>query len=399
MAKVKDIHQYECSSCGATLVFDGECGNLKCDHCGSIKEVVRDRRVVERGFEDMVDHSKWSEGNIASYRCSNCGATTMLSATSIATKCPYCSSPVVLDEQSIDSVRPDTAVPFNIGRDRARQAMLAWRKKKFWAPKKFQNSQSLDGMVSTYAPVWTFDSDTTTHYNGRVGYRRTRTVKRNGKTTTETYIEWRHISGAIDQLFDDIVVRGSEHIPEKYFGKLLPFPQSQYVGYDDDYLAGHIADNYTVPPQQAYDVAVDKMKSIIRQAILRRYHADVAGEIRMDINFNSRSFKYVMVPVYLATSQYSGKQYSTYVSGISNGDKIKISGATPVSSIKVILAVLLAILLIVGVVLLLDYNGIIRLSTVDNLVSTTVTMPVAEHVPITCIGQGQYLVDNTTLLQ
>ncbi len=361
MAKDKSIHQYECESCGATMAFDGECGNLKCAHCGTEKEVLRDRHVVERGFEEMIAHSKWSDSNVASYRCDNCGATTMLNASAIATSCPYCNSPVVLDSEGIESVRPDTTVPFNIGRNRAQQAMIAWRKKRFWAPKAFQNSKSVDDMHSTYAPMWTFDSDTTTRYKGRVGYRRTRTVTRNGKKVTETYIEWRSIAGVIDYTFDDIIVRGSDHVPEKYFGKLLPYPQSHYVGYDDDYLAGHIADNYTVPPQEAYDVAVSKMQSIIRQAIANRYHADVVGDINLNMTFNSRSFKYVMVPVYVATSTYQAKQYSTYVSGITIDDKIKISGATPVSAIKVLIAVLLAIVLIVGVVLLLDYVGSIDL--------------------------------------
>ncbi len=358
---VKDIHQYECASCGSTMEFDGECGNLKCVHCGSVREIVRDRRVVERGFEELVDHSKWSESNVSSYRCDNCGATTMFTATAIATRCPYCNSPVVLDDTAIQSVRPDTTIPFNIGKNRARQAMLAWRKKRFWAPNAFRQSKSVEGMVSSYAPVWTFDSDTTTKYRGRVGYRRTRTVTRNGKKVTETYIQWRNIAGVIDQLFDDIMVRGSDHVPEKYFGKLLPYPQSLYVGYDDDYLAGHSADNYTVPPQQAYDVATAKMRAIVKQGIINRYHADVVGQIEMDMHFNSRSFKYVMAPVYVATSQFNNKQYSTYVSGIAVGDKIKIAGATPVSAIKVLLAVLIALVLIVGTVLLLDYAGSIDL--------------------------------------
>lgn len=368
------------------MEFDGECGNLKCVHCDSVCEVVRDRRVVERGFEELVDHSKWSDSNVKSYRCDNCGATTMLNASAIATRCPYCNSPVVVDDTAIQSVRPDTTIPFNIGKDRARQAMLAWRKKRFWAPKAFQNSKSVEGMVSSYAPVWTFDSDTTTRYRGRVGYRRTRTVTRNGKKVTETYIQWRNIDGVFDQIFDDIMVRGSDHVPEKYFGKLLPFPQNLYVGYDDDYLAGHSADNYTVPPQQAYDTAVGKMRATVRQGIINRYHADVVGQIELDMHFNSRSFKYVMAPVYVATSQFNNKPYSTYVSGIAVGDKIKISGATPVSAVKVLIAVLLAIILIVGTVLLLDYTGSIDLGIFAYCGSVGQQIVQLQ----TCVPTGQY---------
>lgn len=379
---VKDIHQYECANCGSTLEFDGECGNLKCVHCGSVREIVRDHTVVERDFVELVDHSKWSDSNVASYRCSNCGATTMFTATAIATRCPYCSSPVVLDDSAIQSVRPDTTIPFNIGKDRAKSAMLAWRKKRFWAPRSFQNSKSVEGMVSTYSPVWTFDSDTTTHYRGTVGYRRTRTVTVNGKKTTETYIEWKDISGVLDRIFDDIMVRGSDNVPERYFGGLLPYPQQFYVGYNDDYLAGHSADNYTVPPQDAYNSAVECMKNVVRQDIINRYNADVVGELDMDMRYNSRSFKYVMAPVYIANSMYKDKQYSTYVSGIAVNDKIKISGPTPVSAIKVILAVLISLIVIVGTALLLDYNGAIDLGIFANITSINTQ-------PIACMQYGQ----------
>ncbi len=384
--KVKAIHQYECDSCGATLAFDGECGNLKCGHCGSVREVVRDRAVVERGFEELVAHAKWSASSVSCYRCDNCGATTVLNSATIATSCPYCKSPVVLDDSSIDSVRPDTAIPFNIGKSRANAELLNWRKKSFWAPKKWRTGISVDDMSSTYAPAWTFDSDTFSSYNGKVGYRRTRTVTRNGKKVTESYTEWRHVSGNIDMQFDDLMVRGNQHVAEKHFVKLMPFPQSHYVKYDDDYLAGHIADNYTVAPQDAYEAAQKTMRQAILSEIKLRHRADVMGDMNINTNYRSRSFKYVMLPVYVTATKYKSKVYPTYVSGITSGDnKVKVTGDRPISWIKVISAILIALIVIGGLLFGLDYAGVIRLEILHmyNIVDSTIACATSSTIPPT----------------
>ena len=323
------------------MTYSAEKGHLYCQHCGSVEEIARDYNVRERDFAEMANVPRWSNTNATAYRCSNCGAQTIVSATTIATSCPFCGSAVVVDASVLDSVQPDTVIPFETTVDQARQAIMHWRKRRVYAPRKFRKNINVDSVKGVFTPVWTFDCNTTTHYSGTVGDRRTRTVTVNGKKVTQTYIHWYYVSGTIDQLFDDIFVNGDKNIPQKQIDKLSPFPQDKYVVYNDKYLAGYVANNYTVPPQQAFATAQAVIQSVIERAIMSKHNADVKGTLSLDTQYLSKSFKYLMLPLYLTPTKHGKKLFHNYVSGLTNTNvkKIKVSGKAPVSWWKVLLTV------------------------------------------------------------
>lgn len=339
----QDSAQHKCPNCGAPLRFDPQQGQLFCDHCQSVVNFDHNLDVKEREFADLVTFQRAKQGEVTCFRCDNCGATSVASRTALATSCPYCGSPVVLDDATGSIVKPDTVIPFELTCDDAVNQLLDWRKRNFFAPRKFRKHVSADSVKGVYIPVWTFDAATSTDYIGQVGYHRTRTIHRNGKTYTETYTEWRHISGTIDMSFDDITVRANENIPESFFNRLKPFPREKYRVYDDEYLAGFLADHYSLEPLDAFKQAQNVMRGKIRRAIVQRYHADIEGNVKLDMHFESRSFKYLLVPVYVAATKYRNKIYNQYVSGVFDGGnkKAKVFGKAPTSVWKVLLAFLL----------------------------------------------------------
>jgi len=341
-ATVKKSNQQQCPNCGADMVFSPQKGHLYCCHCGSVEEIERSYEVRERDFVEMESVPTWQQSSVAAYRCSNCGAQTIMSATTIATTCPFCDSAVVVDSAALDSVRPDTVIPFENSVQDAQRAILHWRKRRVFAPPKFKKSLNVDSVKGTYLPVWTFDCDTSTNYSGTLGKRCTRTVRRNGKTYTETYIRWFPVSGTIRQIFDDLFVNGSNSVPQSQVDKLHPFPQSKYVVYDDKYLAGYVADNYSIQPQQAFKTAQATMRSVIERAIMAQHFADVKGTLNLSTTYLSRSFKYLMLPLYVTATKYKNKVFNNYVSGVAAGNvkKIKVSGKAPVCWWKVLLTVI-----------------------------------------------------------
>lgn len=340
-AEVKKSNQQQCPNCGADMVFSPQVGHLYCSHCGSVEEIERSYDVRERDFVEMESVPTWQQSSVAAYRCNNCGAQTIMSATTIATTCPFCNSAVVVDSSALNSVKPDTVLPFETTVDEAQQAILHWRKKRLFAPNKFRKSLQIQSVKGTYIPVWTFDCDTSTSYSGTLGKRCTRTVRRNGKTYTETYIRWFPVSGTIRQIFDDLFVNGSNSVPQSQVDKLHPFPQSKYVVYDDKYLAGYVADNYTVQPQQAFKTAQATMRSVIERAIMAQHFADVKGTLNLSTTYLSRSFKYLMLPLYVTATKYKNKVFNSYVSGVESAKgKSKVSGKAPVSWWKVLLTVI-----------------------------------------------------------
>ena len=348
--EVKKSNQQQCPNCGADMVYSPQKGHLYCQHCESVEEIERNYNVRERGFDEMESIPTWQDSNVASYRCKNCGAQTILSNTTIATTCPFCGSAVVVDSSALNSVKPDTVIPFETTPEQAQQAILHWRKRRIFAPNKFRKHVQIDSVKGAFIPVWTFDCDTSTGYNGTLGKRRTRTVTRNGKTYTETYIQWFPVSGTIRQLFDDIFVNGTNNVPQRQVDKLRPFPQDKYVVYDDKYLSGYVADNYTVPPQEAFKIAQGIMKDVIENKIMQAHHADVKGTLHLNTTYLSRSFKYLMLPLYLTATKYNDKVFNNYVSGVGNENvnKIKVSGKTPVSWWKATLTAIAGIAVALG---------------------------------------------------
>ncbi len=353
-------YQRKCQNCGSVLRFDADSGKLFCEHCKSYFQFEQSYAVAERDFSDLVTFSPWDETKVVFYRCQNCGASTVLPRTSLATECPFCQSPFVVDEKATGLVRPDSLIPFEFTEKEAAKQLTRWRKRRLFAPNKFRKRTKESGIKGVFVPSWTFDAVTISHYSGTLGQHRTRTVRRNGKIRTETYTHWFSVSGSITMSFDDIFVRGNENISEKHFGQLQPFDKSKYVLYSDEYLAGYIADNYTLEPLDAFQIARSKMDSQIRSAIMQKHNADVQGTLDVDTQETQKSFKYMMLPVYVASTKYRGKLYSQYVSGVySDGKrtKAKIAGKSPVSFWKVLLAVLAGIAVAVGIYLLACYDS------------------------------------------
>lgn len=361
-AKRKKSLQFKCPSCGANLRFSPKHGQLYCEHCDCTVTVSRDKNVRERDFSELTNFTKWSDSEVACYVCHNCGAHSVLPRVTVATTCPYCNSHVVIDKENLGTVKPDTVIPFEVDTTEARDSILKWRKKRFFAPNSFKKHLEIESIHGVYMPIWTFDCYTNSRYSGRLGKRKTRTVRRNGKTYTETYIDWFHVSGTKKNIFDDIIVRANNTVSESTFNKLAPYPQQKYVVYSDEYLAGYIADNYTVEPKQAFNIAENRIREIIKNEILLSYHADVVGHMDVDIFYDAKSFKYLFVPMYVTATQFHSKTYTNYVSGIPSGRKgdINTTGTAPKSVWKIGLLVLLILALIAGIVIGLMASGIVQ---------------------------------------
>lgn len=346
--------QRKCPNCGAPLRFDPKSAKLTCDHCKSAVDFEKSNDVQERDFSELMDFEKWNDSAVAYYSCRNCGASEILPRTTLATTCPYCSSPIVIDEKQTGLVRPDSVVPFELTQEQAETQLFGWRRRKLYAPNSFRNSENVRNSIKgVYAPVWTFDLNTVTEYSGRLGKTCTRTVRRNGKTYTETYVKWFSVEGVYDRDFDDIYVSGSHHFPTSRFAELGLKKQSKYVVYGDEYLQGYMADNYSVPPEEAYSQALNKANGDIYQAIMAMYNADHDGGLKMDMQILSRSFKYILLPVYVATSKYKRKVYNQYISGAFTDDaksKVKVCGKAPVSPWKVLITVIVGLAALAGII-------------------------------------------------
>lgn len=343
-----DAKGYKCPGCGAIMEFDPSKQALVCGHCGTVSRLNLDEEVRERSFEELFDSKPW-QGEIKVIQCQNCGAREVLKSNEISTSCPFCGSPSVLEINELAGIKPNTAIPFKMDEGTARQKCLKWIKSRFFSPSQFKKDVKIHNLNGCYCPVWTFDCDTTITYSGRLGKHYTETYIVNGKTMTRTKVRYFNVSGTLNKIYDDIYVRGSDAVNEKYLQKIQPFDMGDYVKYDDRLLAGFSANHYTVEPLEAWGQAEARIKQTIQPEIVARHNADEVQYLNINLTHNSRSFKYLLLPVYISAVNYKNKLYNQYVNGV-NGN---VGGAVPKSPLKIALTALLGAAAVVGIVMLL----------------------------------------------
>ena len=337
--------EVKCPSCGSNMAFDPNTQTLKCPHCGSEEDFLKDVNVNEISIEKAFEKAeKWDQAVVV--RCENCGAKIVIGADEVAKECPYCGTSQIKKTDEIAGIRPNVVYPFTFDVNEAEVKAKKWSKKRIFAPSKFKKNIEAKNVKGIFEPVFTFDSYTVSTYRGVIGERRTREVGSGKNRRTETYIHWENVSGTIDRAFDDVTISASRTLPQDKLNKMLPLPIKSARVYEKKFLAGYHANHYTRNVKDCWADAKSAMDAEIRQAILRRYNCDVIKTLNVWTTHNNVTYKYVLMPLYQINYHYGKKDYLISVNGTSG----KVAGKTPVSPLRVAIAVLLGLAALAGVI-------------------------------------------------
>ncbi len=339
----------KCQGCGANLRFDPASQKLVCDHCGtkveiSSKEIAKEHDILA----GLSDDCMWQNDDSTAFRCANCGAEVVLSKSETAKNCPFCGTPYVEKEESLTGIKPNAVLPFTVSFETAKEKSKTWAKRKFFAPRKFKKTASSENLKGVYTPCFTFDSQTYSYYEGRLGRTHTTTSGSGKNATTHTYTEWFSVSGAYNEFFDDVLITAGEKFDQKRLNKVSPYDTNNSSAYDGKYLLGFMAYHYDREISDCWSSAKKIIDRVIRRSILSQYSYDVIDYLNISTHHERVTYKYVMLPVYVGHFEYRKKLYNFFV----NGTTGKVAGKTPVSPLKVLLAVLIGVAVVVGGVLL-----------------------------------------------
>ncbi len=328
----KETVTIKCSNCGGNMVFDPETQMLKCPHCETVTDFEKSAEVQELDILSAFGNAEtWKdESNV--YKCENCGAVVVLKVGETATGCPYCATAHVVKTTELAGLKPNAVYPFTITKQTALEKAKAWAKSKLYAPKSFKNNLYAENFRGVYQPCFTFDSRTVTHYSAKLGIRRTRTVGYGKNRRTETYIEWRFVSGVYNDFFDDILINADTTYSQQTLEKILPFDNSAIKVYDDEYMMGFMAKRSDRKVENCWEDAKLRMDAFIKSKVLSQYRHDVVGYFNAKTTHFDVTHKYVLLPLYLLSYKYKKKYYSVHV----NGNTAKVVGKSPVSFWKVL---------------------------------------------------------------
>ncbi|WP_136634579.1 TFIIB-type zinc finger domain-containing protein [Pseudooceanicola onchidii] len=347
-----DDHRFPCPQCGADYRFAPAEGKLICDHCGHSEPLAQEGpwagSIPELDFRAAIE-ARLPQAEIEETRvsqCPNCGAQVEFDADTHARDCPFCATPVVTDTGTHRHIKPRGVLPFALTEVQARDAMVTWLGRLWFAPNGLQDyarkGRKMDGI---YVPYWTFDADTKSAYRGERGtvYYVTETVMRDGKPTQVQVqkIRWTPVSGRVARFFDDVLVLASRSLPKKYTDALEPWDLSELKPYAPEYLAGFRAEGYQVELQDGYGEA----RAIMDRTIDRDVRFDIGGDrqrvhgIQTDVK--DVTFKHILLPVWMAAYKFRGKTYRFVV----NGRTGRVQGERPYSPWKIALAVVAGVIL------------------------------------------------------
>ena len=341
---------FSCSGCGARPVWDPSGRDLKCPYCGAHTPVDIDMTAPEEYdilSAPAAEAHYWGEEKHV-VRCEGCGAQTILGPGESATFCAFCGSPHVLDDQSAAGIAPESVIPFLVPQETAVSSFRKWLKGKFFAPGKAKKMAMLGQILGVYLPHWTYDSDTVSRYTGREGHYYyvdvPVTVNRNGKMVREIRRErrtrWVPTSGVVAQRFDDVLIAGSERLPENLLSRVRPFDLSGLCRYRAAFLSGFSAEKAAVDVQTGWQRAQvpieQEMRELARRDILRR--ADEAQVTGLQSEHSNVRYKLTLLPMFVSSFTYKQKSYHVLV----NGQTGKCGGQSPVSALRVALVVLLS---------------------------------------------------------
>lgn len=346
-----DNEIYKCPGCGANLKYNSSIQGLHCDYCGF--EMTIDGSASSEEFDLNFDvmGETWND-EVKKADCSNCGATILLEKHVLTAKCPFCNTPMVISTDDIIGLKPNRVIPFKTDQNDVIENYRKWIKKKFFAPRKLKKNLPNPSFYTIYSPSWTFDTNVTAPYQGRLGKRYTRTVGSGKNRHTVTYVRYFRISGVHQKIVDDVVVMSGKKISQKELNMILPYDTNNSFVYDNRYIIGHNAEHYSIDLKEGWKIGKDIIEDTIKREILRKYHYDVVDYLKIMPNYYQSKYKYVILPIWICHYSFRKKDFRFIV----NGENGKVYGKTPISIFKVLLLVTLGILIIVLIFLAYVYQ-------------------------------------------
>ena len=355
------LEKHECVACGAQAEWIPARMELACRFCGTVApyELDADSGKVEEidlvaTLRELPDELRGWQAEKSTVRCRSCDAVTVFDPEVVGKGCSFCGAPQLVSYDEIKPpIRPQSVLPFTFKKRDVEGAARAWFKKKWLAPNTFKRNAAVDRVRGVYVPYWTFDAhvdcpwtaDSGTYYwvtvmtrnsKGRMVPRRVRKVR------------WRPASGRVAHAFDDEPVPGTRSIEGRLLSKIEPFPTAESVPYDTGYLSGFAVEHYQVVLIDAAKAAEESMLVQVRAKCAAEVPGDTHRNLQIRPSFSGRTFKHLLVPVWILAYTYHGKRYML----IANGRTGELAGRYPKSWWKIAGLVLLGLVAAGAVALL-----------------------------------------------
>ena len=365
MAEVSALKKHPCPECGGDAEWNAAKKALACPYCGTVLpwsdgEDMPGAQVFEHNLEEALStigaEDRGLQAEKKSVKCESCQAISIFDSDRAAQRCDFCGSPAIVPVDDLtDVITPESLLPAVIAATQVRDQLRAWYGSRWWAPTKLKRAALTDTLHGIYLPYWTFDAHLDAQWTAESGYYYyvTETFRgSDGKTQTRQVrkTRWEDSAGQLSHFFDDDMVPGTVGVHTELLRKVEPFPTtSDLKPYQPAFVRGWTVERYQVDLRQASVISKQQMDATMYQLCSREVPGDTQRNLEVRSDYQGRTFKHILVPVWLATYTYGRKSFQVVVNGYTG----KMAGEHPLSWVKITFAVL-GVLLVVLIIVMLN---------------------------------------------
>lgn len=361
------IHKTElkkaCINCGAELKYKPGTTTITCEYCGHKEQISLETTKFEElelyPYLKSMGNQKNSE-EISILHCKNCGANQHVEENYKSLHCVYCSMPLIReDARSEEWILPGAVLPFQIDQNASYAIFKKWVNNLWWAPNKLKKA-SLDPQFTKglYLPYWTFDAQLAANYTGQRGeyYYETQSYRDkdgNRKTRQVRKTRWYPASGTVSGFVDDTLIQASKQRAGRVPSSIARWDLKKLQPFHSGFLSGFVTEKYTIPLKEGHNASRDKAQQIATSWAASDIGGDTQRVTSIDMTLAEETFKHILLPVYVSSYRYNGKEYHFFV----NGETGALSGKRPYSFWKIFFAIVGALIVILAIVLLVNQGN------------------------------------------
>ena len=208
-------------------------------------------------------------------------------------------------------------------------------------------------MKGVYIPYWTFDAQVHADWTAESGYYYYKTetyTDSQGKTQTRQVQHTRWVpSSRLARIISSMTnsCRPRAASMRNGCGSIEPFPTKELVAYNAGFLSGWVVERYQIDLIAAAKEAREEMDSEMQRLCSAEVPGDTQRNLEVESDYSGQTFKHILVPIWLLTYNYGAHNFQVVINGYTGA----ISGAYPKSWVKIMLAVLAA-LVVAGIIAL-----------------------------------------------
>lgn len=312
----------KCENCGSELLYDATTRCISCEHCDSSDRIKHSPAPLKKLYSTKIE-KPCEDYSSLQFKCKNCGSIHAIVSEKGLKRCPSCGS-VDLEKMFDISMKPDSIVPFAIGREQAGIIFENWLKSRTFIPNDLIKLAEGRKVSAAYHPVWSYDYKNVITYKG-YGVR----------TDSEGNSRYYPISGTETVIRKNYIISANSAFNGKIFRDLGGFELSNASAFDPRYTFGWSAQKNDIGIHESFNrmknlAHVDDAK-IIEESVKKKGRFDHVSRFETISSFSDIEYHYSFLPLWVNHFSYRDRDYQCYI----NGHSGRVSGKVPRSVVKI----------------------------------------------------------------